>query len=136
MVHNHVKWSPNFCSDNFVVGAKLLEVWWLDIRGRFDVTKLSPSTVYQVVFDIKLEKFTFKFDTPVNLILAPPNGFTQERKENLEHMPRGEWLEILAGEFTTGLDPNGHLEFGLFHHDNKIVKRGVLIKGVTIRPKA
>ncbi|KAL3533473.1 hypothetical protein ACH5RR_006994 [Cinchona calisaya] len=126
-----------YSSDIFVVGAKLLQVWWLAVSGRFEIVKLSPQTLYEVVFEIKLEKFTFMCETPVNLkLITPPEGMTQEHIENLDLKPRGEWIEILAGEFTTGPDPIGYLEFSLFQHDTKIEKRGLLVKGVTIRPKS
>ncbi|CAK9187151.1 unnamed protein product [Ilex paraguariensis] len=115
--------------------AELLNVSWLEIHGKFETTKLSPGVTYEVVFVVMLRDPAYGWQVPVNLRLILPDGSRQEHKENMMEKTRGRWIEIPAGEFTTLPEKDGEVEFSLYDYDGGVWKRGLVIKGVAIRPK-
>ncbi|XP_058198258.1 lectin-like [Rhododendron vialii] len=123
-------------SDVFVDVAELLKVCWLEIQGKFEMVNLSPRTVYEVVFLVMLKDPAFGWEVPVNVMLILPDGTTQQHEENLMEKPRGRWIEIPAGEFRTSSEKIGDIQFSLYEYKAGMWKRGLVIKGVAIRPKA
>ncbi|KAI8524718.1 hypothetical protein RHMOL_Rhmol13G0170300 [Rhododendron molle] len=123
-------------SNVFVDVAELLKVCWLEIQGKFEMVNLSPGTVYEVVFLVMLKDPTFGWEVPVNVRLILPDGTTQQHEENLMEKPRGRWIEIPAGEFRTSTEKIGDIQFSLYECKAGMWKRGLVIKGVAIRPKA
>ncbi|XP_051128991.1 uncharacterized protein PHLOEM PROTEIN 2-LIKE A4-like [Andrographis paniculata] len=123
-------------SDGRVPIAELLDVCWLEVHGRFDISNLSRGPTYEVVFVVKLNDPAYGWEVPVNLRLTLPDGSKQEHKEKLMEKPRGKWIEIAAGEFKTTVEEAGEMEFSLYEYEGGKWKRGLLIKGVSIRPKA
>ncbi|KAF7114386.1 hypothetical protein RHSIM_RhsimUnG0089300 [Rhododendron simsii] len=123
-------------SDVFVDVAELLKVCWLEIQGKFEMVNLSPGTVYEVVFLVMLKDPAFGWEVPVNVRLILPDGTTQQHEENLMEKPRGQWIEIPAGEFRTSSEKIGDIQFSLYECKAGMWKRGLVIKGVAIRPKA
>ncbi|KAK2966381.1 hypothetical protein RJ640_021525 [Escallonia rubra] len=121
---------------HFVVVAEILKVCWLEIHGRFETTNLSPGVVYEVLFVVMLKDPAYGWEVPVNLRLILPDGSSQEHKENFMEKQRGQWIEILAGKFMATPDKEGDIEFSLYEYEGRIWKRGLVVKGVTIRPKA
>lgn len=116
--------------------AELLNVCWLEVHGRFDIANLSPGTIYEIVFVVKLKDPAYGWEVPVNLRLTLPDGSRHEHKENLMEKPRGKWIEIAAGNFKASAEKAGDMEFSLYEYEGGEWKRGLLIKGVIIRPKA
>ncbi|XP_030443703.1 uncharacterized protein PHLOEM PROTEIN 2-LIKE A4-like [Syzygium oleosum] len=114
--------------------AELLNVCWLEAHGRFDVSKLSPGTTYEVVFVILLGSSGHGWEVPVNFRATFPGGTKQEHKENLREKPRGNWIEIKAGELSTSEYKEGEMEVSMFEYGGHW-KRGLVLKGVLIRPK-
>jgi hypothetical protein len=49
--------------------------------------------------------------------------------------PRGEWIEISVGEFVASPKNTGEIEFSIYEHEDGKWKRGLVIKGIAIRPK-
>ncbi|KAK3009338.1 hypothetical protein RJ639_013420 [Escallonia herrerae] len=123
-------------SDAFVDVAEMLMVCWLEIHGRFETTNLSPGIVYEVLFVVMLKDPAYGWEVPVNLRLILPDGSSQEHKENLMEKQRGQWIEILAGKFMATPDKVGDIEFSLYEYEAGIWKKGLIVKGVAIRPKA
>lgn len=119
----------------FIDVAELLNVCWLDINGKFDTSKLSPGTLYEVVFVVMLRIISYGWEFPVNLRLVFPDGTRQEKKENLMEKQREKWIEIHAGEFMVEKEMVGFVEFSLSETKILIWKRGLVVKGVVIRPK-
>ncbi|GLT63049.1 hypothetical protein SLA2020_356430 [Shorea laevis] len=76
----------------------------------------------------------YGWEDPVNVRLILPDRNKQERKENLMKKPRGEWIEIPVGEFVASPEMAGEIEFSIYEYGGKW-KRGLVIKGVAIRPK-
>jgi hypothetical protein len=111
-------------------------VCWLDVRGKFEITKPSPDiNTYEVAFVIKLEEQASGWEVPVNLTLILPDGNKQKRRENLAGKPRGEWIEIQVGEFVASPERSGEIEFAIDEHGDDHWKKGLVIKGIAIRPK-
>ncbi|KAG8385123.1 hypothetical protein BUALT_Bualt03G0009000 [Buddleja alternifolia] len=126
----------NESSDESLAVAELLNVCWLEVHGRFEIAHLSPGTLYEVVFVVQLKDSAYGWEVPVNLRLTLPDGSRQEQKQNLMAKPRGQWIEIPAGEFKASTDKAGEMEFSLYEYEGGKWKRGLLIKEVSIRPKA
>lgn len=115
--------------------AELLDVCWLEIYGKFNTKMLSPGILYDVVFVIKLKDPAYGWGVPVNVSLVLPNGYKQERKEKLQTKPREQWIEVPVGEFITSPENVGEIQFGMHEYDGGEWKRGLVIKGIAIRPK-
>ncbi|KAL5538914.1 hypothetical protein UlMin_045777 [Ulmus minor] len=122
-------------SDELIDTAELLNVCWLEIHGKFETTKLSPGTSYEVVFVVMLKDPAYGWDVPVNVRLVLPDGSKQEHKVNLMEKPRGQWINIPAGEFRTSPEKPGEIEFSIYEYEGGIWKKGLVIKGVKIQPK-
>ncbi|XP_075673968.1 lectin-like [Castanea sativa] len=122
-------------SDVSIDVAELLNVCWLEVGGKFETKKLSPGNLYEVAFEIMLKNPSYGWEVPVNVRLTLPDGNKQEHKENLMKKPRGEWIEIPVGEFVTSPENTGEIEFSIYEYEGGKWKRGLVIKGVAIRPK-
>ncbi|CAN1282004.1 Protein PHLOEM PROTEIN 2-LIKE A1 [Linum perenne] len=120
-----------------VEAAEVLAVCWLEVHGNFDTAKLSPVTLYEVVYEIMLKDTAVGWEVPVNFRLTLPNGVKQEHKENMMTKPRMQWVEIPVGEFRTSSDKNngGMMEISMYEYEGGTWKKGIIVKGVTIRPK-
>lgn len=125
-----------YCSDGvFVDVAELLNVCWLEVHGKFEASMLSPGVLYEFVFEVMLRDPAYGWEVPVNLRLTLPDGSKQEHKENLMEKPRGRWIEIVIGEFMASQDKCGEIECSLYEYQGGKWKKGLLVKGVAIRPK-
>ncbi|KAG2249205.1 hypothetical protein Bca52824_088833 [Brassica carinata] len=121
-------------SDAGVEVAKLEWVAWLEVFGNFEMENLTPNTLYEVVFVVKLVDPTQGWEVPVNFKLVLPTGETKERQENMIMLGRNRWIEILAGEFRTSPEYIfGKIEFSMYK--GGLWKSGLVVKGVAIRPK-
>ncbi|KAA8544785.1 hypothetical protein F0562_019511 [Nyssa sinensis] len=125
----------NETSDVLIDVAELLDVCWLEVRGKFQTVKLSQGIMYEVVFVVMLKDPAYGWEVPVILRLTLPDGSTQEHKENLMEKPRGRWIEIPVGEFRTTAEKVGDIGISLCGSEGGNWKRGLVIKGVSIRPK-
>ncbi|XP_043690402.1 uncharacterized protein LOC122641141 isoform X1 [Telopea speciosissima] len=124
----------NETSNILVDVAELLNVWWLEVRGNFDTSNLTPRVMYEISFVVMLRESIYGWEVPVNLQLVLPDGERKERKEWLLSKPRGQWVEILVGEFCTSPEKAGDLQFSLFEFGGQ-AKKGLVIKGVIIKPR-
>ncbi|KAM1032516.1 hypothetical protein ACFX2I_036093 [Malus domestica] len=122
-------------SDVFIDAAELLNVCWLEVHGKFETANLSPGTLYEVVFVVKLNAADYGWEDPINFRLTLPDGTRQCRKVNLMQTPRGQWVEIPVGEFRASPEKSGDMEFSMYEYDGGKWKKGLVIKGVVIRPK-
>lgn len=125
----------SFGSDVSVEVAQLLNVCWLEIFGKFNTKMLSPGILYEVVFVIKLADPAYGWEVPVNVSLVLPNACKQEHKEKLQTKLREQWIEIPVGEFITSQENIGEIQIGMYEYDGGEWKRGLIIKGIAIRPK-
>ncbi|XP_059625228.1 protein PHLOEM PROTEIN 2-LIKE A1-like [Cornus florida] len=123
-------------NDVFVDIAELLKVCWLEVNGKFETRKLSPGVTYEVIFVIMLKEPAYGWEAPVNFTLVLPDGNKKEQRQSLKEKPRGQWIEIPVGQFDTSSNKDAEIEFSLYEYQSGKWKRGLVIKGVTIRPKS
>lgn len=111
-------------------------VYFLDIKGSFETSALEPATSYEVAFVVKLEDPVSGWENPVDVKLRKPDGTLQESKVILHGKSKGVWFEILAGDFVTNNSgrPGISIDFSLEEHGS-YWKKGLILKGVVIRPK-
>ncbi|KAL5977216.1 hypothetical protein ACLOJK_021558 [Asimina triloba] len=130
----HWSWSSVKETSNVDVEvANLVNVCWLEVDGKFDTSNLTPNTAYEVAFVVMIDDPAYGWNEPVTLKLVCPDGKVQERKEGLKQKPRGEWMEVHAGDFRTSMEKGGEIQFTLLNY-NSDWKRGLVVKGAVIRP--
>jgi hypothetical protein len=111
-------------------------VAWLEVVGKFETEKLTPNSLYEVVFVVKLIDSAKGWDFRVNFKLVLPTGETKERRENVNLLERNKWVEIPAGEFMISPEHlSGKIEFSMLEVKSDQWKSGLIVKGVAIRPK-
>ncbi|KAH1074558.1 hypothetical protein J1N35_026886 [Gossypium stocksii] len=124
-------------SDENIEVAKLSHVCWLDVRGKLKISELSPATLYEVVYEVKLTKGASGWELPVKLRLSLPNGRVQERQVSLLQKPRGQWMELNVGSFHTPDnedDETGEVCFDFYQHGGHW-KSGLVVRGAILRPR-
>ncbi|XP_019089745.1 PREDICTED: protein PHLOEM PROTEIN 2-LIKE A1-like isoform X1 [Camelina sativa] len=75
-------------SDVRIEVAKTERVAWLEVVGKFETEKLTPNSLYEVVFVVKLIDSAKGWGYRVNFKLVLPTGETKERRENLNMLER------------------------------------------------
>ncbi|KAA3478479.1 phloem protein 2-like a1 [Gossypium australe] len=129
-----------FARDFVIAWAETSQVCWFELDGKFPVSKLSPSTLYEVVFIVMIKEAAFGWESGINLTLTLPNGQKIEHKETLMNKPREKWIEIPVGEFEASFDEqktknSGDLKIHIHQYDNLAYKSGLVVKGIAIRAK-
>ncbi|XP_022849411.1 F-box protein At2g02240-like [Olea europaea var. sylvestris] len=131
----------------FSIVAKLLEVWWLDIRGKIEAKMLSPNThyaaylVYRLAKNFKglgsangMIKFLIHEDDAdaekpaTTLRLQPPKDTNSQNA--VMRRPDG-WMEVAMGHFYTDKGV-GMVEARLL--ETNCWKRGLIVEGIEFRP--
>ncbi|XP_008799901.1 protein PHLOEM PROTEIN 2-LIKE A1-like [Phoenix dactylifera] len=112
---------------------QLLEVCWLEIKGKFSMSQLTPNAKYEVVFVVMLLEPSFGWESPVTLSLDTPDDKSTSRKsDELKKMPVNEWKELLVGSFTASA--SGDVTFSMLGDDKTHWKKGLVVKYVEVRP--
>ncbi|VVB07982.1 unnamed protein product [Arabis nemorensis] len=134
---NNEYWSWLPLRETLIEAAVLEAVCWLAIDGKFDTRELTPDTMYEVVYVVKLEDTAYGWTTPVNLKLTLPNStaIPQERSVSLKENIGKWWVDIPAGEFMTSPENAGEISFSMYEIKSGRWKNGLFVKGVAIRPK-
>ncbi|ONH90018.1 hypothetical protein PRUPE_8G030100 [Prunus persica] len=131
------RWAKETSGDNFEA-AELLNVCWLEVRGKLATTDLSPGTLYEVVFVVKMKTEADGWDAPVNFKFTSPDGaLTRNTTFKLREIlkdSKDQWKDIPFGEFKAPENPR-NIEFSLYEY-SRIWKSGLVIKGVAVRPKS
>ena len=60
--------------------AKLIDVCWLGLHGRFDIKSLSIGILYQVSFLIRLKDLAYGWKFSITIRLEHPEGRKQDEK--------------------------------------------------------
>ncbi|KAI9122548.1 hypothetical protein K1719_006388 [Acacia pycnantha] len=124
-------------SGTTIEAAKLKTVRSLEVHGRLDTRKLTAGILYEVCFHVMLKDPAQGWEVPVNVRLVLPGGKKQEHKENLISKMKGQWIEILVGQFVAPAhDEGGEMEFSLYEIQGGAWKQGLVIKGVSIKPNS
>lgn len=151
-------------STGFSEVAHLLNVCWLEIRGKIDSRALSPRTTYSayLIYNLIKESSGFQylkqkasvklganestgFLTLQPAALRPRRGFRRRsRFLGMFFPPPGEetaalradgWLEIELGEFFNNEGEDGEVEMCLMEVEGGYWKSGLTIQGIEVRPK-
>lgn len=129
-----------FCSDEKSLAAELKSVCWLEVCGKFDTAALTPETLYEVVFVVKIKEDADGLES-IALRLIIPNKSSKDVTVNLMNVTeREKWIEVLVGEFFTSSafkrkQKRKEIEIFLYETENLNCKQGLVIKGIVIRPK-
>ncbi|XP_075644218.1 uncharacterized protein PHLOEM PROTEIN 2-LIKE A4-like [Castanea sativa] len=110
--------------------AELLSVCWLEITGEIWTVKLTPGTLYEIVFVIMIKEGGNISNYTLQLTIDGSKG----RSQSLKDTPRNEWLEMQVGEFMMAPERVGWLKFRLEEYSPDW-KNGLVVKCVIIRPK-
>ncbi|XP_004309340.1 PREDICTED: F-box protein PP2-B1-like [Fragaria vesca subsp. vesca] len=92
--------------------ASLDEVCWLEIRGKIDMSILSPWTLYKAYLVYKLTKRHYGFNVPVEVAIA-------ERHYGFEYGPLDAALGDDENKQTVYLDPSLKIMDGARHPNEK-----------------
>ncbi|WOL15477.1 protein TORNADO 1 [Canna indica] len=120
--------------DEGIEVASLIQVCWLEIHGKLEISYLTPQVMYEVVFTVMMRENCDGWFVPVNLSLKFPDGKVEGRKENLNEKPRGQWIDLKVCRLTTSQDMAGEVDISLFQNDSRW-KSGLVVKAITIRPQ-
>ncbi|XP_015871395.2 protein PHLOEM PROTEIN 2-LIKE A1 [Ziziphus jujuba] len=122
-------------SDENIEVAKLAAVCWLQVRGQFKMSELSPGVDYEIAYIIKIKNGASGWELPVTLeINNLSERKVQKRVVSLLEKPRGDWIELNGGSFQTNKEGPRDVWFTLYEHGGHW-KKGLIIKGIIIRPK-
>lgn len=104
------------------------------MRGKLNVSELTPEAEYEIVYVVKLSKSAFGWELPITLRLTLPNGTVRHRLVSLLNKPKGEILELNVGHFTVERGDTREVCFDLYEHGGHW-KKGLILHGAVIRPK-
>ncbi|KAF3638030.1 hypothetical protein T459_04966 [Capsicum annuum] len=128
-------------SDENFIAAELKSVCWLEVCGSFDTAALTPETLYEVVFVVKIKENADGLES-ITVRLIIPNKSSNELTVNLMNVTeREKWIEVPVGEFFTSNEfkrkkKREEIEIFLYETEKLDCKQGLVIKGIVIRPKA
>ncbi|KAL0693401.1 hypothetical protein Bca4012_060581 [Brassica carinata] len=142
---NIQKWAWSFINEapNYeeLEVAKMIKIHWLRIKGTYDDTSdLTPGEKYEAVFLVKLEDNAIGWEQPVTLKLKVEqhdgsDDNRVDRNENLKDYIGHNWVEILAGVFVVPpRNKPAKITFTMFQYVTDDKKKGLVVKGVAIRP--
>ncbi|CAL9123832.1 unnamed protein product, partial [Musa textilis] len=115
--------------------AALIDVCWLEIHGKLEMSLLTPAVGYEIFFVVMISKEdAYGWETPVNLRVKFPDGRVEEHKESLLEKPRGRWIPLMVSMHRTRPEQAGEMEISLLECDSGQWKRGLIVKGVIVRP--
>jgi len=145
--------------DRFSEAAELQYVWWLEIRGNIHSKMLSQHTTYSayIVFRVAEGRRGLHFPCLETSVSLEGNSSRSTRRvclddghDRVDTWPsmrgdipqqdalfpreRGDgWMEVEVGEFRNGEGDDGEVSIGLM--ETSVVKRGLVVLGIEIRPK-
>ncbi|XP_020536865.1 putative F-box protein PP2-B12 isoform X1 [Jatropha curcas] len=134
----------------FAEVAEVSAVGWFDIKGKINISMLSPATLYKAYLVFKLTSRVSGFENrPIEALVGLvgsesckrtvylDNRNARNRNDHNHPNNRGDgWLEIELGEFLNkGEDDYGELEMGVLEVKRLYWKGGLVVQGIEIRPK-
>ncbi|RWR96601.1 F-box protein PP2-B11 [Cinnamomum micranthum f. kanehirae] len=136
--------------------AELLNVCWLEIRGKIDAHILSPKTSYKVYLVFKCVEDSYGLghhfaETSVELGGQVSNNYAYLRDDpfnrfrkrvpvnwNDHQDPQPEddgWMEVEMGDFFNDEGQEGEVEMSFLEIKGGRWKRGLILEGIEIRPE-
>ncbi|KDP32894.1 hypothetical protein JCGZ_12186 [Jatropha curcas] len=137
-------------NSRFAEVAEVSAVGWFDIKGKINISMLSPATLYKAYLVFKLTSRVSGFENrPIEALVGLvgsesckrtvylDNRNARNRNDHNHPNNRGDgWLEIELGEFLNkGEDDYGELEMGVLEVKRLYWKGGLVVQGIEIRPK-
>ncbi|MCD7448345.1 hypothetical protein HAX54_040791 [Datura stramonium] len=127
-------------SDENILAAELKSVCWLEVCGRFETAALTPETLYEVLFVVKVKENADGLES-ITLRLIIPNKSSKDVTVNLMNVTeREKWIEVTVGELFTSNEfkrkKREEIEIFLYETEKLNCKQGLVVKGIVIRPKA
>ncbi|KAK3410744.1 hypothetical protein EUGRSUZ_J02777 [Eucalyptus grandis] len=113
---------------------ELLKLSWLYIKGRFHANALSPKTMYEIAFVIKLRRSCTPWPLPVDLELHLPDGSKVISTESPAKKPKEEWIKLHIGKFATDAKNVGEI-YSSLRETCQIDKSGLVLKGLRVDSK-
>jgi len=123
----------SFISDIDVEVAQLLDVCWLEVKGKIEMQRLKTGVKYDVMFVILMIDPS-GFEPKATLSLELPSGKTLERKVSLQGIKPKQWTKVMVGDFVA-TEEKGDVVFSLTNYEKLNWKKGVIIEGVLIQPR-
>ncbi|ONK71880.1 uncharacterized protein A4U43_C04F13330 [Asparagus officinalis] len=111
---------------------KLMGATHVEIRGKYDMSRLTPGLKYQAVLLCMLTDPSEGWDSCLlKLELNLPDGTSQKRKVDLTKFPKDELVMMVLGYFEAV--ESGDITFSAVETSN-CVKKGLVIKDSALRP--
>ncbi|XP_039791857.1 F-box protein VBF-like isoform X2 [Panicum virgatum] len=155
------RWIP-IAGSSFSEAAELLQVWWLEIRGKIDSKMLSPNSTYAAYIVFKVAPGAYGLDSPCPETSVSLGGSKSachvcfdvsdrdaedswltprpsSRRSYLEIPPpnveRADgWMELEMGEFQNYEGEDGEVSISLME-TSATIKIGLVVQVIEIRPK-
>jgi len=71
--------------------SRLIDVYWLIVEGKYDMSKLTVGVKYEFVFVLMMQEPVAGWtNTPVTFTLDLPNGTSQGHRMTLSYLPKNE----------------------------------------------
>ena len=103
---------------------------WLDVRGKLNVSDISPGVNYEITYEVKLSKSANGWELPITLRVSLPNGMVRECNVSLFEKPKGKWIELKVGNMNADEAGTGEVSIDLYEHGGHW-KSGLIIRGIT-----
>lgn len=132
-------WFNYVCSSAEIEIATSIKANWLQIVGTLSTENLTPGTKYEIVFIVKLETNASGWGPPVTLklkVVEHDGDFDRVyRTENFKDYIGRNWMDILAGVFVVPPKATpATIIFTMYQYETYYKKKGLVVKGVEIRP--
>ncbi|KAK9156291.1 hypothetical protein Sjap_003771 [Stephania japonica] len=116
--------------------AELLDGVNMIVEGDCDTSYLTKGTTYEVVYVVMMNMSSYGWTDSVTFKLVDPKGKVTKRKMRLDGMPVNTWEYVPVGVFKNDTDQQaGKVQFSMSEVDSQEQKKGLIVKGVAIRPK-
>ncbi|KAH0670200.1 hypothetical protein KY290_025618 [Solanum tuberosum] len=144
---NPQHWTWNYIHNSSVEVAELLNVCWLDIRGKIDTSRLTRKTSYSAYLVFRLTDNHRELERGIASVRfvkdkaegTDEEGYTvfiskakrHEGERGIFAYPRSDaWLETKLGEFFNNFGEDGEVEMRLMENKNPNWKSGIISKWI------
>uniref|UniRef100_K3YXP6 F-box domain-containing protein n=1 Tax=Setaria italica TaxID=4555 RepID=K3YXP6_SETIT len=129
-------WIP-LTDSSFSEAARLLQVWWLEIRGKIDSKMLSQNSTYAAYIVFKTSVHLGESKSTCHVCLDVDDRDEDGEIPQNVVLPRERadgWMELEMGEFRNDEGEYGEVSIRLLE-TSAIVKGGLIVQGIEARPK-
>ncbi|KAK9133933.1 hypothetical protein Scep_013461 [Stephania cephalantha] len=124
---------PN--EDKLVTIAELIKGVNVKVEGDSDCTSyLDKGITYEVAYQVMITRKSYGLENPMTLKFVDPKGKGTEFKVRLDRMPKNTWEFVRVGVFLNDGQATGKVQFSMTEVVSEEEKKGLVVKGVAIRP--